>query len=60
MAISKRDVTFRSGDSFAAGWFFLPEDAGSGAAVPAVAMACLGHELRRRHCPARRRVRPSG
>jgi hypothetical protein len=39
MAISKRDVTFRSGDSFAAGWFFLPEDAGSGAAVPAVAMA---------------------
>jgi dienelactone hydrolase len=39
MAISKRDVTFRSGDSFASGWFFLPEDAGSGAAAPAVAMA---------------------
>ena len=39
MTIDKRDVTFKSGDSFAAGWFFLPEDAGSGAAVPAVAMA---------------------
>jgi hypothetical protein len=39
MTISKHDVTFRSGDSFAAGWFFLPEDAASGAAVPAVAMA---------------------
>ncbi len=39
MTIDKRDVTFKSGDSFAAGWFFLPDDAGTGAAVPAVAMA---------------------
>jgi len=39
MTIDKRDVTFKSGDSFAAGWFFLPEHAGSGTAVPAVAMA---------------------
>src|SRR4029077_9160671 len=33
MTIDKRDVTFKSGDSFAAGWFFLPEHAGSGTAV---------------------------
>jgi fermentation-respiration switch protein FrsA (DUF1100 family) len=39
MTIDKRDVLFKSGDSFAAGWFFLPEDAGSGSTVPAVAMA---------------------
>src|SRR5882762_1121433 len=39
MAIEKRDVSFKSGDSFAAGWFFLPEHATSGARVPAVAMA---------------------
>src|SRR6267378_3316004 len=39
MTIDKRDVTFKSGDSFAAGWFFLPEHATSGARVPAVAMA---------------------
>ena len=37
--VERCDVTFKSGDSFAAGWFFLPEDAGSGARVPAVAMA---------------------
>src|SRR5216684_7306751 len=39
MTIDKRDVTFKSGDTFAAGWFFLPEHATSGARVPAVAMA---------------------
>jgi len=39
MTIDKRDVTFKSGGSFAVGWFFLPEHAGSGTAVPAVAMA---------------------
>jgi fermentation-respiration switch protein FrsA (DUF1100 family) len=37
--IERRDVQFQSGDSFAAGWFFLPEQARSGALVPAVAMA---------------------
>ena len=39
MTIDRRDVTFKSGDSFAAGWLFLPENAGQGALVPAVAMA---------------------
>src|SRR6266852_1615409 len=39
MTIDKRDVTFKSGDTFAAGWFFLPEHATSEARVPAVAMA---------------------
>jgi fermentation-respiration switch protein FrsA (DUF1100 family) len=39
MAIDKRDATFKSGDTFAAGWFFLPEHAASGDRVPAVAMA---------------------
>jgi hypothetical protein len=39
MTIDRRDVTFKSGDSFAAGWLFLPETAGQGAPVPAVAMA---------------------
>src|SRR5258707_1713508 len=39
MTIDKRDVTFKSGDSFAAGWFFLPECATSEARVPAVTMA---------------------
>ncbi|MEA2504583.1 MAG: hypothetical protein QOG36_1626, partial [Actinomycetota bacterium] len=39
MAIDKRDVTFKSGDTFASGWFFLPEHAAAGARVPAVAMA---------------------
>ncbi len=39
MTIERRDVTFKSGDSFAAGWFFPPEEAGSGSGVPAVAMA---------------------
>jgi fermentation-respiration switch protein FrsA (DUF1100 family) len=39
MTIEKRAVTFRSGDTFAAGWFYLPEQARSGARVPALAMA---------------------
>ena len=39
MIIDKRDVTFKSGDTFAAGWFFLPEHATSETRVPAVAMA---------------------
>ena len=39
MTIGKRDVTFKSGDTFAAGWFFLPEHATSEARVPTVAMA---------------------
>ena len=39
MAVERRDVTFRSGDSFAAGWFFLPEGAALGSRVPAVALA---------------------
>ena len=39
MAIDKRDALFKSGDSFAGGWFFLPEDAGSGSPVPGIAMA---------------------
>src|SRR5712672_1566582 len=39
MTIAKRDVTFKSGDTFVAGWFFLPELATSKAPLPAVAMA---------------------
>jgi uncharacterized protein len=39
MNIDRRDVTFRSGDSFAEGWLFLPENAGHGTPVPGVAMA---------------------
>jgi fermentation-respiration switch protein FrsA (DUF1100 family) len=39
MAIEKRDVTFKSGETFAAGWFFLPEGAGPDRPAPAVAMA---------------------
>jgi fermentation-respiration switch protein FrsA (DUF1100 family) len=39
MTIEKRAVTFRSGDTFAAGWLYLPEQARSGARVPALAMA---------------------
>jgi fermentation-respiration switch protein FrsA (DUF1100 family) len=35
----RRDVVFTSGDSYAAGWFFLPEQASTDARVPAVAMA---------------------
>jgi fermentation-respiration switch protein FrsA (DUF1100 family) len=38
MTVEKRDVTFRSGDSFAAGWFFLPERAPD-VRVPGVALA---------------------
>src|SRR2546425_11803226 len=37
--IEKRDVMFKSGETFAAGWFFLPEQARSRQRVPAVAMA---------------------
>src|SRR5258708_38667312 len=39
MTIERRDVTFNSGDSFVAGWFFLPEGGAPGARVPAVALA---------------------
>jgi uncharacterized protein len=39
MTIDRRDVTFRSGDSFAEGWLFLPENAGHGTPAPGVAMA---------------------
>jgi len=37
--IERRDVQFRSGDSYAAAWSFLPDQVQSGARVPAVAMA---------------------
>src|SRR5256885_4210355 len=37
--IEKRDVMFKSGETFAAAWFFLPEQARSRQRVPAVAMA---------------------
>src|SRR6266702_8572593 len=39
MPIEKRDVMFKSGESFAAAWLFLPKAAAPGARVPAVAMA---------------------
>ncbi len=39
MPIEKRDVMFKSGETFAAGWFFLPQPIRSSARVPAVAMA---------------------
>jgi uncharacterized protein len=39
MSIKKRDVMFKSGETFAAAWLFLPEIAAPGARVPAVAMA---------------------
>ena len=35
----RRDVVFTSGDSYVAGWLFLPERTGTDAHVPAVAMA---------------------
>src|SRR3989442_3332856 len=37
--IEKRDVMFKSGETFAAAWLFLPEQARSGRLVAAVAMA---------------------
>ena len=37
--IERRDVQFRSGDTYAAAWSFLPDQVQSGARVPAVAMA---------------------
>jgi fermentation-respiration switch protein FrsA (DUF1100 family) len=37
--IEKCDVTFKSGETYAAGWFFLPRTAASIPPVPAVAMA---------------------
>src|SRR5882724_10106573 len=39
MRIEKREVMFKSGETFAAAWLFLPMGAGPGARVPAVAMA---------------------
>ncbi len=39
MAIQKRDVMFKSGETFAAAWLFLPDQAQPGNRVPAVAMA---------------------
>ena len=39
MSVEKRDVMFKSGEPFAAGWFFVPQQARSGERLPAVAMA---------------------
>jgi dienelactone hydrolase len=39
MTVERRAVTFKTGDSFAAGWFFLPEHIAPSAHVPAVALA---------------------
>jgi len=39
MTIEKRDVMFKSGETFAAAWFFLPKGAAPSAPVPAVVMA---------------------
>jgi uncharacterized protein len=39
VAIQRRDIAFKSADTFCAGWFFLPEHAAPAAPVPAVAMA---------------------
>jgi fermentation-respiration switch protein FrsA (DUF1100 family) len=39
MSIEKRDVMFKSGETFVAAWLFLPKTAAPGAGVPAVAMA---------------------
>src|SRR6266478_5085016 len=39
MSIDKRHAMFKSGETFAAAWLFLPETAEPGARVPAVAMA---------------------
>ena len=39
MTIEKRDVMFKSGETFAAAWLFLPKGAAPNARVPAVAMA---------------------
>ena len=39
MPIDKLDVMFESGETFAAGWFYLPAGADSETRVPAVAMA---------------------
>jgi uncharacterized protein len=37
--VKYREVMFKSGETFAAGWLFLPENRALGARVPAVAMA---------------------
>jgi fermentation-respiration switch protein FrsA (DUF1100 family) len=39
MQVEKRDVMFKTGETFAAAWFLLPEQTRSGERVPAVAMA---------------------
>jgi fermentation-respiration switch protein FrsA (DUF1100 family) len=39
MTHDRRDVTFKSGQSYAAGWFYLPDGAGSQAGLPGVVMA---------------------
>jgi uncharacterized protein len=39
MTSDKHDVMFKSGDSFAAGWYLVPENRASGSGLPAVAMA---------------------
>src|SRR5882757_9327904 len=55
MTIQKRDVMFKSGETFAAAWLFLPDQARSGSRVPAVAMAhgfgASGGEPRQRVLP---------
>jgi dienelactone hydrolase len=38
MTIEKRDVMFKSGETFAAAWLFLPDQVRSAARVPAVTM----------------------
>jgi len=39
MSIEEREVMFKSAETFAAGWLFLPENGALGVRVPAVAMA---------------------
>src|SRR5271163_1535754 len=39
MSIEERDVMFKSGETYAAAWLFLPENGALGVRVPAVAMA---------------------
>jgi fermentation-respiration switch protein FrsA (DUF1100 family) len=39
MTVERRDLTFPTGDSYAAAWLFLPDRGSSGAPAPAVAMA---------------------
>jgi mono/diheme cytochrome c family protein len=59
MTIEKRDVVFKSGETIAAAWFFLPDGAEKGAPVPAVAMAHgTGAVTTLRRFPASSRIQP--